>query len=72
MSRDEAKVARAPRAPRKKRARASKPAQPEEGVLLVFDQTFPQISHPVASFGLDWLKKRATDLQQTRGKVLGQ
>ena len=59
-------------APRKKRARAAKPAQPEEGVLLAFDPELPQISHPVAAFGLDWLKKRATDLQQTRGKVSGQ
>ena len=72
MSRDEAKVVHAPAAPRKKRARASKPAQPEEGVLLVFDQDSPQVSHPVASFGLDWLKKRATDLQPTRGNVSGQ
>ena len=61
-----------PAAPRKKRARASKPAQPEEGVLLTFDQELPQISHPVAAFGLEWLEKRATDLEQTRGKVSGQ
>jgi hypothetical protein len=58
-----------PAAPRKRRTRASKPAQPEEGVLLVFDQTVPQVSHPVAAFGLDWLKKRATDLEQARGNV---
>lgn len=61
-----------PAAPRKKRARVSKPAQPEEGVLLAFDQELPQISHPVAAFGLEWLEKRATDLEQPRGKVSGQ
>jgi hypothetical protein len=61
-----------PAAPRKKRARAAKPAQPEEGVLLAFDQELPQISHPVAAFGLDWLKKRATNLQRTRGNVFEQ
>ena len=61
-----------PAAPRKKRARASKPAQPEEGVLLTFDQELPQIANPVAAFGLEWLEKRATDLEQTRGKVSGQ
>jgi len=41
-------------------------------VLLTFDQELPQISHPVAAFGLEWLEKRATDLEQTRGKVSGQ
>ena len=54
-----------------KRARAAKPAQPEEGVLLAFDQELPQLSHPVAAFCLEWLQKRATDLEQTRGKVSG-
>jgi hypothetical protein len=72
VSRNKAKVSHTPAAPQEKRTRASKPAQPEEGVLLVFDQDSPQVSHPVASFGLDWPKKRATDLQRTRGNVFEQ
>jgi hypothetical protein len=57
-----------PAAPRKKRTHfRSRPRQRMQERSWCSSMSFH-----VASFGLDWLRKRATDLQQTRGNVLRQ
>jgi hypothetical protein len=54
-----------PAAPRKKRTHfRSRPSQRMQGRSWCSSMSFH-----VASFGLDWLKKRATDLEHMRGKV---